>query len=111
MSIQAQQFSLAQNTAQFNEQQWVNTQELGPIGATPTQTGRSAYFQYMARQTAAGYNPLSQDNASTFQFKGQPFGLQNLEFYAGIENQTEHADPFQVPTVGRCTVPAANEVS
>ena len=41
----------------------------------------------MARQTAAGYNPLSQDNASTFQFKGQPFGLQNLEFYAGIENQ------------------------
>ena len=39
VSIQAQQFSLAQNTAQFNEQQWVNTQELGPIGATPTQTG------------------------------------------------------------------------
>lgn len=85
LTMSQEQF--AQNTASFNFNQWMQTQELGPIGATPQQTGRADYFAYMNRQMGAGYNPLNAESASTFQFKGQPMGLQNVEFYAGIEHQ------------------------
>lgn len=85
LSMSQEQF--AQNTASFSFNQWMQNQELGPIGATPQQTGRADYFAYMNRQMGAGYNPLNAESASTFQFKGQPMGLQNVEFYAGIEHQ------------------------
>jgi SLT domain-containing protein/murein DD-endopeptidase MepM/ murein hydrolase activator NlpD len=86
-SLQQATFSLAQNQASFNFGQWMQTQELGPIGQD---TSKTAYFNYQNRQLAAGYNPANADSSATFK-PAQPFGLQNEEFYAGIENQRSMA--------------------
>jgi superfamily I DNA/RNA helicase/murein DD-endopeptidase MepM/ murein hydrolase activator NlpD len=83
VNFEQAQFSLAQNTAQFNQQQYMNNQQYGPIGAD---VSREAYFNFQRSQLAAGYDPTSPNNAVNYK-PSQPFGLKNEEFYAGIENQ------------------------
>jgi murein DD-endopeptidase MepM/ murein hydrolase activator NlpD len=71
--------------AQFGQQQYVATQQYGPIGAD---TGRNSYFDFMRNQQAAGYNPLSAETGTQFKASA-PQGIQNMQFYAGVENQRQ----------------------
>jgi SLT domain-containing protein/superfamily I DNA/RNA helicase len=71
--------------ASFQQQQYVATQEYGPIGGN---TGRQSYFDFMRNQQAAGYNPLSAETGTQFQASA-PQGIQNMQFYAGIEHQRQ----------------------
>lgn len=84
---QYSQAQLQQQYAQasFTQQQYVQTQEYGPIGAD---TGRQSYFDFMRNQQAAGYNPLSAETGTQFK-PSAPQGIQNMQFYAGIENQRQ----------------------
>lgn len=83
VNLEQAEESFAQNQASFNFNQWMQTQQLGPIGAD---VSRQAYFNFERSQAAAGYNPANADDATTFQPK-TPFGLQNEQFYQQMENQ------------------------
>lgn len=62
-----------------------NNQLYGPIGADAS---RTAYFDFMRSSAAAGYDYTNADQAGTYK-NVKAFGLKNLEFYAGVENQRQ----------------------
>lgn len=80
-----QKLNYQYSQASFQEQQYVANQEYGPIGAD---TGRNSYFDFMRNQQAAGYNPLSAETGTQFK-PSAPQGIQNMQFYAGVEHQRQ----------------------
>lgn len=84
-SLGIQQQGYQSNVASYNQNLYMQNQQLGPIGGN---TGRSSYFDFMRNQQAAGYNPLSAETGTQFKASA-PQGLQNMQFYAGIEHQRQ----------------------
>lgn len=83
--LQQQQAQLQQSysVASFGQTQSIANAQYGKIGQD---TSKTAYFSWLKNQNAAAYNGTSPEQAN--QFTAAPtFGLQNAQFYAGIEHQ------------------------
>jgi superfamily I DNA/RNA helicase/murein DD-endopeptidase MepM/ murein hydrolase activator NlpD len=76
-------FNQQYNQAQFNQNQYMQNQLYGPIGADAS---RTSYYNWLQNQQATQYNGLSPESATQLQ-PSQTFGLKNEEFYSSMENQ------------------------